>query len=363
MVRSANQSKRMISVSKGSTPCVTHHLPAVRSTHPTATLSASQPLRPPKGCRGPARRTSANAAPQFCRVGGARKFNGAFREPVEENDKRFQGFDPVRNPPFACGSLHAPYSYSFSLSAASAAQGLPGASRDEPPPMQLPQFCRVGGARKFNGAFREPVEENDKRFQGFDPVRNPPFACGSLHAPYRYSFSLSPLRPPKGCRGPARRIFANAAPQFCRVGGARKFNGAFREPVEENDKRFQGFDPVRNPPFACGSLHAPYSYSFSLSLASAAQGLPVASATNLRQCIPQFCRVGGARKFDGAFREPVEENDKRFRGFDPVRNPPLACGSLHAPYSYSFSLSAASAAQGLPGASATNRRQCNSAVL
>ncbi len=128
MVRSANQSKRMISVSKGLTPCVTHHLPAVRSTHPTATLSASRPLRPPKGCRGPARRTAANAAPQFCRVGGARKFNGAFREPVEENDKRFQGFDPVRNPPFACGSLHAPYSYSFSLSAASAAQGLPGAS-------------------------------------------------------------------------------------------------------------------------------------------------------------------------------------------------------------------------------------------
>ncbi len=209
MVRSANQSKRMISVSKGLTPCVTHHLPAVRSTHPTATLSASRSLRPPKGCRWPARRTAANAAPQF---------------------------------------------------------------------------CRVGGARKFDGAFREPVEENDKRFRGFDPVRNPPLACGSLHAPYSYSFSLSPLRPPKGCRGPARRTAANAAPQFCRVGGARKFNGAFREPVEENDKRFRGFDPVRNPPFACGSLHAPYSYSFSLSAASAAQGLPGASATNLRQC-------------------------------------------------------------------------------
>ena len=289
MVRSANQSKRMISVSEGLTPCVTHHLPAVRSTHPTATLSASRSLRPPKGCRGPARRIFANAAPQFCRVGGARKFNGAFREPVEENDKRFQGFDPVRNPPFACGSLHAPYSYSFSLSARFGRPRAAGGQRDEPPPMQLPQFCRVGGARKFNGAFREPVEENDKRFRGFDPVRNPPFACGSLHAPY--------------------------------------------------------------------------SYSFSLSLASAAQGLPVASATNRRQCSSRSF-VGWVEhgNFNGAFREPVEENDKRFRGFDPVRNPPFACGSLHAPYSYSFSLSAASAAQGLPGASATNLRQCSSAV-
>ena len=287
MVRSANRSKRMISVSEGLTPCVTHHLPAVRSTHPTYS-SASRSLRPPKGCRGPARRIFANAAPQFCRVGGARKFNGAFREPVEENDKRFQGLTP-------CVTHHLP-------------------------------------------------------------------AVRSTHPTTTLSASR-PLRPPKGCRGPARRIFANAAPQFCRVGGARKFNGAFREPVDENDKRFQGFDSVRNPPFACGSLHAPYHYSFSLSAASAAQGLPGASARIFANAAPQFCRVGGARKFNGAFREPVEENDKRFQGFDSVRNPPFACGSLHVPYSYSFSLSLASAAKGCRGPAATNRRQCSSAVL
>jgi hypothetical protein len=37
-------------------------------------------------------------------------------------------------------------------------------------------------------------------------------------------------------------------------------HGALREPTQNNDKHSQGFDPVRNPPFLNGSLHAPYSY-------------------------------------------------------------------------------------------------------
>jgi hypothetical protein len=41
---------------------------------------------------------------------------------------------------------------------------------------------RVGGARKSlrNGALREPVRNNETRFQGLDSVRNPPF-------PYRFA--------------------------------------------------------------------------------------------------------------------------------------------------------------------------------
>ena len=37
---------------------------------------------------------------------------------------------------------------------------------------------RVGGARESmsDGALREPVQDNDERSQGFDPVRNPPFS-------------------------------------------------------------------------------------------------------------------------------------------------------------------------------------------